>query len=352
VRKNHHSLVDFSETLCRELRANGQDSTAKAYRMAVNRIVRFGGNSDISLEYITPELIRRYDRYLLEDGGLMPNSVSYYLRNLRAICNRAVKAELIPPPKINPFLGVHTGVYRTSKRALTVDETHLLSMLSAQLSASKEEGEKRESGKRESGKKPLSPALSEALFYFFFCMHARGMSYVDAVFLKKSDITGERIEYRRRKTGKRMSVFITAPMQRIIEYFSGMTEDSPYVFPIINPEKGGEYRQYQTSLSLQNRRLGKLGNLAGILKNLTTHVARHTWATFAKKENVPVALISECLGHRDVKTTETYLGAFDISEMDLVSRWISGVISPPEEKERVKRKKKSPKGSLMTGMSL
>ena len=53
------------------------------------------------------------------------------------------------------------------------------------------------------------------------------------------------------------------------------------------------------------------------------HLARHTWATLAKRLNVSIAVISEALGHRDVKTTSIYLGAFDRAAMDKLSEKMS-----------------------------
>jgi integrase len=170
------------------------------------------------------------------------------------------------------------------------------------------------------------------------------MSFVDLVFLKKTDINTDNnhIEYTRCKTKQAMNAYITAPMQQTMDYFATVTpEDSPYVFPFIDPQKGNEYKQYQTALSLQNRHLKTLQMMAGILKSITTHVARHTWATLAKWENIPIALISECLGHRDVKTTEIYLASFDNPAKKKVSEQISALIFHPKEDG----KKKSAKGS-------
>lgn len=260
-RKVQNPLTGFTEILCEELKANSQNATAKAYRVAVNSLTTYTENKDLQLEDITPELIRGYDSYLI-NKGLKPNTASTYNRNLRAIFNKAIKRDLISQPGDNPFAGVHTGIYETDKRAMNMDEIRQLTELPAP-----EEQNRKES---------LPLALFHALLYFLFCIHARGMSYIDFVFLKKSDITGDSIEYYRRKTKKKMSVFITSPMRQIIERFSGTVTDSPYLFPVINPDRDDEYRQYQTALSLQNRCLGKLRSMAGILRVITTHVARHS----------------------------------------------------------------------------
>jgi integrase len=181
---------------------------------------------------------------------------------------------------------------------------------------------------RESQKplKPLTEVLYKALLYFLFAFHARGMAFIDLAFLKKNTIRNGYIHYYRQKTGKLLSVKITAPMQKILDYFSFMVVNSPYLFPIIDPGRSNERKQYETALTLQNRRLKIIGRIAGISKLLTTHVARHTWATIAKHNNVPLAVISECLGHRDERTTSIYLDSFETSVMDGASELVSNAI--------------------------
>ncbi len=51
--------------------------------------------------------------------------------------------------------------------------------------------------------------------------------------------------------------------------------------------------------------------LADIDEEITTYYVRHSWATIAKRKNMSVALISEGLGHLDLKTTQIYLASFD-----------------------------------------
>ncbi|MDR2627464.1 MAG: site-specific integrase, partial [Dysgonamonadaceae bacterium] len=332
------SLAWIAATLSRELKANGRDRTANAYLTASKGITEFTGRSDLLLGDITAGLLCRYDEYLIRLGK-EPNTVSFHMRNLRAIYNKAVRRELIAPPSESLFSHVHTGVYETRKRALSNEELHVLSRLSIDnlpeeeavaieepvveveepvavetllaldpdVATSVTSAPAPEATPATPAAQPRRSLLSETLYctllYFLFCFHARGMAFIDMAFLKKNSIRDGCIHYRRKKTGKEMSVKITAPMQGILDYFSSRVEDSPYLFPLIHPREGDERRQYETALTLQNRRLKVLGKIAGIRSILSTHVARHSWATVAKKKNVPLSVISECLGHRDERTT-------------------------------------------------
>jgi integrase len=146
-------------------------------------------------------------------------------------------------------------------------------------------------------------------------------------FLKKQNIHGDGLIYCRRKTGKNMQVKVTRPMQYILHYFAPMVCDSPYAFPLIDPRLGRERTQYERALSHQNKMLKKLSRVAGIDKIISTHVARHSWASIARTEHVPLSVISEALGHRDEKTTTIYLDSFHTSVIDRVSEQISRLIT-------------------------
>jgi len=181
-------------------------------------------------------------------------------------------------------------------------------------------------------------ALSAAQRLFLFSFHARGMSFVDVAFLKKSDIRNNILTYRRRKTGQQLEMTVSAEMRRIINSFSDDIKYSPYIFPIIRKPGQNEYRQYETALKRQNIWLKKLSvhcslkeanavcQLSTINCQLSTHYARHTWASLAKELNFPLAVISEGLGHTSEKTTSIYLSSFDRTVLDNMNRSISRAV--------------------------
>jgi integrase len=169
--------------------------------------------------------------------------------------------------------------------------------------------------------------------YFFFCFHARGMSYVDMAHLRKDNIRHGVISYYRKKTGQKIEITVTPPLQRLIDSFSQEVRHSPYVFPVIRDVGKSSRLQYENGLRLQNRLLKRLAAMAGIGEKLSTHVSRHSWATIGKKQNLPLWVISEGLGHSSEKMTYTYLASFERSTLDKASRKIdlavSGFVSKP-----------------------
>lgn len=116
------------------------------------------------------------------------------------------------------------------------------------------------------------------------------MAFVDIAYLKKEDVSGGILSYVRHKTGQRLTVRIEPLIEEIIERYEPFVHNSPYLFPIItsnDPEEA--FRQYQTALGYHNRKLKKLGKLTGENLHLSSYTARHSWATIARKHNVPLS---------------------------------------------------------------
>jgi len=130
--------------------------------------------------------------------------------------------------------------------------------------------------------------------------------------------------YKRTKTGKNYSIKLTAPANKILSYYIKDQKHKDYIFPIIKRETLElQLKDMQNEIKTFNKYLKKIADLCGIESNLTSYVARHTWATIAKDLNVPVSVISEGLGHEDIKTTQIYLDSFDADVIDKANALIS-----------------------------
>lgn len=84
-------------------------------------------------------------------------------------------------------------------------------------------------------------------------------------------------------------------------------------FPVLTGSRP-DYIGYQSALRVQNKRLKKLGKMVGA--DLSTYIARHTWASVAAQKGIPEELISQGMGHESVKTTRIYMALLDISRVD------------------------------------
>jgi integrase len=280
---------EYSQQLIQQMKRVGQNGNARAYQDAQNAFIKFNNEQDIDFKNITPKKINQFENYLLIKG-LRVNSISFYLRTIRAIYNKAIKDELINE-KYYPFKNYKIKTEKTIKRALNKDD--LRKIVDADL------------------KNNYELELSRDVFLFSF--YNRGMSFIDVFYLDSKMISDDRIEYRRRKTHQLFSIKLTNESKEIIEKYKGLG-NSDYVFPVI-AEKD-EYRSYRTGLRLLNKRLKKIGESLELEIPLTSYVARHSWATIAKKTGVSTSVISEGLGHQSELTTQIYLDSFDNDVLD------------------------------------
>lgn len=292
------SLACFMEGIICDLRCSGRIRTAETYRSALNSFGRFlascgwresGVDSGVLMDELDGELAAAYEGWL-RSGGAAPNTVSYYMRILRAVYNRAVERGLTEDR--HPFRHVYTGVDKTRKRALPL---RLISRIK---------------GLDLSG----SPALDLARDMFMMSFYLRGMSFVDMAFLRKQDLRGGYLTYRRRKTGRQLMIKWTAEMRRIVEKYP--VNESVYLLPVIRESGGNERSVYRNMNYNINRSLKKIAAMSGIDVPLTLYVARHSWASAAKAKGVPLGVISEGMGHDSEATTQIYLASLDTTAVD------------------------------------
>jgi integrase len=160
---------------------------------------------------------------------------------------------------------------------------------------------------------------------FLFSFYNRGMNFADIAKLRMSDIENDRIIYNRSKTGKPLSVKLTDATREILNHYTKGKNSDDLIFPIIKrdtPEL--QMKDLYNERRLFNKYLNKIARELEIQGNITSYVARHSWATIGKEVNVPISVISEGLGHEDIKTTQIYLDDFDNSVLDDANQMITG----------------------------
>ena len=285
----------FMENVIVRLRQLGHTGTANNYRAALGSFKRFRAHEDIPVGAIDHLIMEDYQAYL-NAAGLAPNSISFYMRILRAVYNRAVEQELTEDRR--PFRTVFTGLEKTRKRAISISDIKRIRDLDLSL-------------------KPNLEFARDLFLFLFFC---RGMSFIDAAFLKKSDIQNCVLSYRRHKTGQSLHIKVVKQIEEIINRYSN--KDSPYLLPVITRPGEDERRQYETALRRVNKALKTITGMIKLPVTLTTYVSRHAWATIAKSKNIPVNVISDALGHDSIATTQIYLASIDASTVDQANELI------------------------------
>ena len=285
----------YGKELLVELKKIGKVRTTDTYRNALGSFERFlNDRADIPLEDMDSNLMIAYESWL-KGTGICPNTSSYYMRNLRAIYNRAVERGFVTQQ--NPFKHVYTGIDKTKKRAVSLDVIREIRDL-----------------------KLTKKSLVFARDIFLFSFYTRGTSFVDMAFLKKKDLQNGILTYRRNKTDQQLFVKWEKPMQELIDKYD--TFDTSYLLPVIRNNGVDEWHQYQNAAHRINRNLKQIGKQIGLDIPLTTYVARHAWASIAQSKNVPLSVISKALGHDSEQTTRIYLSSLDTSVVDKANNLI------------------------------
>lgn len=296
-RKNKIGFTECAKAYIRSLQEEGRYSTAHVYKNAVLSFAKFQGTNYIAFQQVTRECLRHYGQYLYE-CKLRPNTISTYMRMLRSIYNRGVEAGVAPfVPRL--FRDVYTGVDVQQKKAIPVKELHTLLYKVPQ-------------------SKHLRRTQAIARLMFQFC----GMPFADFAHLEKSALTQGVLRYNRIKTGTPMCIEVLDTSLPIIselrndEFFR---EDGPnYLFSILRGDKGlkdeSTYKEYQSALRRFNNQLKSLSKELHLKSLVTSYTIRHSWATNAKYQGIPIEMISESLGHKSIKTTQTYLKGFDLEK--------------------------------------
>lgn len=288
--RNHSmdgTLFHFMEKRIQELRQNEKTGTALNYQATLDNFRQFRNGKDIPIEEINTFLIKSYEQHLLSKG-LVRNTTSFYMRNLRAIYNDAVNEGFTT--QCHPFRNVYTGVDKTRKRA--VNSQTILRLKKLDLS----------------DQQPLAFARDLFLFSFF----TRGMAFVDIANLKEDNIKGKNLTYIRRKTGQILNIKIEPCLEDIIKKHSKSAKNTGFLLPVLKSKT----QNYRSALRLYNMHLKILSTMINVKTPLSSYVPRHTWATMANKKGFSLQLISEGMGHQNVSTTRIYLSAIDHSCLD------------------------------------
>lgn len=291
------TVFAFLQSQVRKKLEMQRQGTAMTYTQSYRRFKEFRQDADLTFDQLTPDLIERYEAWLI-GRQLKLNSIRFYLRTLKAQLRKAAMEDISIDRKL--FSRVRLSYVPTVKRAISESQLKAIARLAL----------------------PEGSPLAFARDIFLFSFFMRGMPFVDMAYLRKTDLRNGTLSYCRRKTRQHLTVAWEQAPQQIVDRYAHLAPDSPYMLPIIRTDDATHYRQYHRQQQNVNNSLRKIGRMIGLPRPLTTYVARHTWASVARDLNVPVAIISEGMGHRSYHTTQVYLNSIDTSRIDKANRMI------------------------------
>lgn len=290
------SLYSYFDRTVNAYFRQGRIRTAETYLTTKNSLHRFLGGKDVSLDQITPNFLEAYE-YHLRQRHLSHNTISFYVKHLRAVYNKAVDEKLVMDT--SPFRHATTSIGKTVKRAISLKYIRQLKEMDLR----------------------AEPSKRFARDMFLFSFYTRGMSFVDIALLRKDNLSANQLSYYRKKTSQKLHIHWEQCMQEILDRYSAPA-NSPYLFSIIRHTTCDPRKQYQKTQHLINRHLKEIGIRLGLPLPLTLYCARHSWASIAHDEGIPLPIISEGMGHDSEKTTRIYLASLQTEVIDRANRKI------------------------------
>lgn len=232
------------------------------------------GQKDIPIKDVTSGFTQDFEHYLRVSKNCATNTTVRYLRYLKNVMQYAIANKWTSD---DPFIG--RRFKRTNAQREFLSEPELHAIMELNLSA--------------------FPRLENVRDAFVFCCFT-GLAFTDIKTLKRSDISTDSdgklwIRKPRNKTGE-LSVIpmLEIPIKLMMKYANHPTvQTTGVVLPVISNQRMNAY-------------LAEVATLARVQKHLTTHIARHTFATMSLNNHVPIETISKMLGHTDIKTTLIY----------------------------------------------
>lgn len=272
--------------------------TLENYRSAISKVREFAGDNwqRLTVAAITRQWTDNFTRWLQQQHADKPQTVDFYLRTFRAVYRHALNLTE-STANAQPFGGPRPGGSFSAKRALKRGD--MLKILSTEL------------------REKLKPRQIEALDVLVFIFYSRGMAFQDVYRLRWSMISDGRIRYKRSKTGALIDVEVVSELEEIMRRYH--RKDSPYVLPFLHESRKGNIGKELSEKSALRRINRAVYNIIGDVK-LTTYVLRHTWATMMLEDGSPVEVISQCMGHSSIRTTQIYLSRISSRKIDKAVR--------------------------------
>lgn len=297
------SVRSFADSLVINMLNQQKTGNAMVYQAAISALSHFKPAEKIQFIDITIGFLEDFHAHLVKKN-IKVNTISNYLRTLRAIYNKAIRAKVVDR-RHYPFNDFVIKSEQTAKRAISKNDIYRIERLDV------------------SGLESMQRAKDLFLLSFYLI----GISVVDIAYLAQDHIIDGRVVYRRKKTGKLYSVKLFPKATAILSRYG--QQDQKYLLPIlsdsIEPNSLESRRIIRQAIKTTNKYLGRISLLAKLETKVTTYVARHAWATIAKRLGYSNDMIAEALGHEfGNRITAIYLDSFDKEEIDKMHNRVVG----------------------------
>jgi integrase/recombinase XerD len=283
-------LLEFFDDEIERLKSMDRLGYASVHVMTKSRLKKYMNEVDLAFDDIDLNFIRKFEDWMIRKN-IAITTRSIDLRTFRTVWRNAIKEKQCKDTHY-PFKDFAFSKYnnpKTKKRAITQEQF-----------------------KKIEGLELDDDKLVNSRNYFLFSYYCRGLNFADLANLKWTNIIDGNLNYVRAKTKEQFDFKLHPEAKRILAFYKEMegNSDDGYIFPILYKRHGSvrsKRDRRQKILKRVNKDLKTISEKAEIQKNLTTYVARHTYATTLKAKGVSIEEIGKTLGHDSTKTTEIYL---------------------------------------------
>ena len=300
AKKGQVTLEDFLTSHIQQLRDNGKVGNSYAYLNLRTTLHNFHGKKlNFLFNVVDVSFCNKFEAWMRKNQ-FEDTTMHYYFRTLRATYNKAIEAKCADREK-SPFVEYKLSRFstKTKKRALSKESVKKILKMDCST---------------------MSEKARLAHDVFSFSYYCGGISLVDVANLTLDNIIDGRLIYERQKTHGIINLVMLDEAKAIIERYATYQKRAGYLFPIldnrvhITPMQ--KFNRVRKLCHQINKELHGLAKELGIQEDVTTYVARHSFATVLKKSGVNIGIISQALGHQDIKTTQIYLSEFDNEQVD------------------------------------
>ena len=295
---------EYLDNLVSVLKAENRYGYARNIVELKASVLHFRKTLDFYFSDIDLRWLRDYELYLRGKGN-KANTIGIRFRALRMLYNRAITDRVVKRDSY-PFDDFKVSEFheQTMKRAISKEDIKRIMSLELRTVTTYH-----------------SPYLSLGRDLFLFSYLSCGINLTDMARLRYCDVFEGRLSYHRQKTGRLISFQLQPMALEIIEkYRKPEATPNDYVFPILDRKvhktEMQKREKIHKAMKATNKALRRIGEQLGIPIDLTTYVARHSYATVLKRSGVSTAIISESLGHSSEKVTQIYLDSFENSQID------------------------------------
>lgn len=303
-----YNLFEYAEKVFDKLYKAGQYSSYKKYKSVVKKLQEYVKQDKLPISSVTIGFIQKYEIYLRDVKNNNKNTITVNMKVIAKLVNDIYTSKELAQVK-NPFYSYKMSKIGSRKHCLEIEELRRIEKLRFRVRS----------------------RIFDAKDVFIFECYT-GLRISDILTLRWRNYQNNELKISMRKTGKPLIIPVGEKARAIIERRLNILEKNKievapnrYIFNILSVDVDKvtpheALNAISSATAVINSYLKQIAEKAQITKNVSTHLARHTFATYlASNPNVTIFTLSELMGHSDVRTTQEYVKVRNTDKVNAIN---------------------------------